>query len=139
MRRQQTMRIANCPHTCLSRAHEKAEAEASAWIKEPMPSLQQAGFGKRVRRALTDDDVVQHSYIDERQRSLQAVGQNAIRARRLSASRRMLVRKYHRAGIQLQCPLHDNTRINRGRIERALEHRLIGQHPVLTGISADSL
>ena len=23
---------------------EKAEAEASAWIKEPMPSLQQAGF-----------------------------------------------------------------------------------------------
>ncbi|KKD57460.1 hypothetical protein VM57_06910 [Stenotrophomonas maltophilia] len=34
-----TMRIAHCPHTCLSRAHEKAEAEASAWISKPMPSL----------------------------------------------------------------------------------------------------
>ena len=85
------MRIAHCPHTCLSRAHEKAEAEASAWIREPMPSLQQAGFRERVRRALTDDDVVQHAYVDERQRCLQSVGQNAIRARRFSASRGVLV------------------------------------------------
>ena len=86
------MRIADCPHTCLSRAHDKAEAEASAWIKEPMPPLQQAGFRERVRRTLADDDVVQHSHVDKRQRSLQSAGQNAIRARRLSASRRMLVR-----------------------------------------------
>lgn len=66
MRFQQTMRIADCPHTCLFHTHEKAEAEASAWIKEPMHSLQQAGFRERVRRALADDDVVQHSHVDER-------------------------------------------------------------------------
>ena len=80
MRPQQTMRIADCPHTCLSRAHEKAEAEASAWIKEPMPLLQQAGFRERVRRALADDEVIQHPHVDQRQRSPQRLGQRAVRA-----------------------------------------------------------
>ena len=92
---------------------EKSEAEASVWIKKPTPSLQQAGFRERVRCALANDDVVQHAYVDERQRSLQPIGQRTIRARRLCASRGVLVRKNYRAGIQLQCPLHDHTRINR--------------------------
>lgn len=59
---------------------EKSEAEASVWIKKPTPSLQQAGFRERVRRALADDEVIQHPHVDQRQRSPQRLGQRAVRA-----------------------------------------------------------
>src|SRR3546814_16946879 len=77
------MRIAHCPHTCLSRAHEKAEAEASAWIREPMSSLRQAGFRERVLDALADDEVIQHPHADQRQRGHKRLGKSAVSACRL--------------------------------------------------------
>ncbi|CAB3940727.1 hypothetical protein LMG6000_06634 [Achromobacter insolitus] len=85
------MRIAATPHTCLCRREEKAEAEASALINEAVQHLQQAGLRKGERGTLADDDVVQYPHIDECQRSLQLLGQHAIRAGRLGDTRGMLV------------------------------------------------
>ena len=40
--------------------------------------LQQTGFGKGVRRALTDDEVIHHADIDHRQGGFEPVGQRLI-------------------------------------------------------------
>ncbi len=63
--------------------------------------------------------MVQYPHIDERQRGLQLLGQHAIRAGRLGDARGMLVGEDHRGGIQLQHSLHDDTWIDRGRVDRA--------------------
>lgn len=99
MRAQQTMRIADYPHYLLVLRQRKTEAEASAWIKEPMPSLQKAGFRERVRCAQADDDVIQHLHVDQCQCSLQVLGQRAIRVRRFGGTRGMLVREDDRGGV----------------------------------------
>src|SRR3546814_6692659 len=78
----------------------------------------------------TDDNVVQYPNIDERQGRLQSLGQRVIGARRLSDTRGVLVREDHSGGFQLQYTLHDDTRIDRSRIDRAPEQRLVGQNLV---------
>ena len=90
MRPQQTMRIADCPHTCLSRANEKRRPKPPAWI-EPVPLLQQAGFRKGEQGTLADDDVVQYPHIDERQRGLALLGQACDPRWTARNARRMLV------------------------------------------------
>lgn len=111
-------------------AWKKAEAEAPAVISEPRAFLQKTRLGERVRCALTNHEMVEYPHVDKRQGRLQLLGQQAIRIGWLGGARGVLMGEDDRSGVQLQSALQHDTRINRGRIDRSMEHRLHGQHVV---------
>ena len=81
--------------------------------------LQETGFGKGVRCALADDEVIYHPDIDHGQGGFQPFRERAIGGRGLGHSRWMLVRQDQCRGVEVQGAPNDRTRIDGDVINRA--------------------
>ena len=112
--------IADCPHTCLSCANEKRRPKPPR-VDQGAGAIATAGrIPQRRTGHLADDDV------SSTRTSMSASAACSCWVSMRSAldgsedARRMLVGEDHRGGIQLQHTLHDDTRIDRSRVDRAL-------------------
>ena len=87
-------------------------------------------FGERVAEPVTDDEVIEHPDIQERQRFLQAPRNELIRLAGLEHPGRMVVRKDHRRGVVPQRLPQHLARMHAGAVDRAAEELLEGDQPV---------
>src|SRR5690606_16553823 len=69
-----------------------------------------------------DDEVIEHSYVHQRQRVPQPPGDRLVRMARLGDPRRVVVKEDDRGCIELEGTLYDDTWMNRGAVDGALEH-----------------
>src|SRR4030095_12207765 len=81
--------------------------------------LEQPALGKGDRVAAGDDEMIQRLDFDQRQRLLQGLGQELVRAAGLGDARRVVVRENDRRCVVAQCRLYDFTRVDAGLGERA--------------------
>lgn len=82
--------------------------------------LQQTGFGKGVRSALTDDEVIHHPDIDHGQGGFESFRERAIGGRGLGNPRWMLVRQDQCRGVEGQGTLDDHPWVHRGLVDEPL-------------------
>src|SRR5882724_3446560 len=87
--------------------------------------LQPPGLGEGVLGAGADDEVVEDSNVDERERLLEAPGDELVGLAGLGDSRRsVIVKEDHGGGVGLDDDARDLTRIHRGVVDRAAEENL---------------
>jgi hypothetical protein len=89
---------------------------------------EEPALGKGHTLLRRDYDVVEDTDIDEPQGTDQAPGQSLVGAARLGHSRRVAMEKYDRRGVRFERPLDDDTGIDGGPVDRAVEKLLDGPH-----------
>ena|ERR1700722_4177072 len=81
-------------------------------------------FSQRYAGAVADNDVIQQPDVDQRERLLDALGDEFIRLARLGNSRWMIVRNDDRRRIALQRQLDDLARVHARAVNRAAKQLL---------------
>src|SRR5688572_1106926 len=93
--------------------------------------LHQSALGEGDRLVAGDDEVIQDLDVDERQRLLEAAGQQLVRPARLCRAGRVVVGEDHRRRVYLEGRLDDLARVNAGLRQRAAEWLVEADDPVL--------
>src|SRR5205807_3350019 len=75
-------------------------------------------FGKSHSSRSGDDEMVEHSHVDQSERLFEALREQFIRAARFRYTGRMVVREHHCGGVLRQRGLHHFARINAGLAQR---------------------
>ena len=87
-------------------------------------------LGERIAEPVTDDEVIENPDIDERQRLLQAPGDELVRLARLENSRWVVMGENERRGIVRQSLAQHLPGMHPGTVDRAAEQLLEGDEPV---------
>lgn len=88
------------------------------------------------RDRTTDHDVVEHANLDQTQRLLETLGDASVRVARVGLPAGMVVGEDHRTGVVVKRRLHHLPRIDRSRVECAVEQLAELDHTVL-GVQED--
>ena len=94
-------------------------------------ALEQTSLRERHHAIARDNEVIERADVDQRERLLERLRQQFVRARRLGDAGRMVVRKDHRGGVAFERGLHNFARINRSLCERAAKHFVGRDQPML--------
>lgn len=73
---------------------------------------------------MADDEVIEHTNVDQLQRLRERLGQQLVGTRRFGQTRRMVVREDHGAGVARQRGLDDLARVDAGLRQGAAEQRV---------------
>ncbi len=87
-------------------------------------------LGHRQRITVTDDEMVEHSHIDQLHRLLQTLGQRPVGRARLGVSRGVVVAQDQRRRVVRQGALDHLARMNAGGVDRAAKQDLECQDPM---------
>ena len=92
--------------------------------------LHQSALGEGDRLVAGDDEVIEDLDVDERQRVLEAAGQQLVRLARLRRAGGVVVGEDHRRRVHLEGRLDDLPRVNAGLRQRAAEGLVEADDPV---------